>query len=150
MKGRICQSESKCDRLVNGCFCVLNIGAQCLSEQPSSLRWCWKGPFVPFECKKKKGFLTVRFLCALFVYWQARRILWQYYNSPERKNLQYSQRDFLRPPDSGLNIVREKKLLIDYRKLSRTLKEEHKYIKLSSQVWFEQPKIDTYLSWNKR
>lgn len=54
----------------------------------SSLRWCWKGSFVPAECKKASWpsiFSLAVGLTALCVYWQALRILWRYYNSPERK-----------------------------------------------------------------
>jgi len=78
MKRGILKNKSNCDCLFNGCFCVQNITALCLSEQWSSLRWPLKGPFVPPECNKASQPFISPFaegLCSLYIYWQASRIL---------------------------------------------------------------------------
>lgn len=36
---------------------------KCLSEQRSSLTWCWRGPFVPFECRKASWLSISSVLC---------------------------------------------------------------------------------------
>lgn len=83
----ICQSESKCDYAINGCFCV-KILEHNVFENSADHWGAAERAFCALEMQR--GFLTVHLLscwrpCCFVCCWQPLKILSQYCKSPERK-----------------------------------------------------------------